>query len=275
MSWAQAQHTKVADTMNASAIIQNILFDLKGLPVFLCGSLVAEEAYGLSDAHNDADIFCSSEPALFVTVQHLLAAGYVLGERDHRVWHRWVRYGFRQWHTNSIRLESPAGVEVNVVYKTVGKQPLRTLSQVLESFDFGLLAVGYEAEDGTFRDFRPVLFPGYDIDGPLPLMPNKRADWVDGYISKYNGLRMPGRYARYAEYGYDMSLIKDDLVSGYLISAEHYKDHVKEEMRFLNDAYTRIAEMIEADEHDELMAATKIITNLDLDAYDQIMEALQ
>ena len=49
----------------------------------------------------------------------------------------------------------------------------------------------------TYRDLRPYLFPGMDVDGPLPMMPNKRDNWSDGFISQYNGLREAGRYAKY------------------------------------------------------------------------------
>ena len=107
-------------------------------------------------------------------------------------------------HTNSIKLEAPSGLDVNVIHKTVGGIEITTMSAVLESFDFGLLAVGDDLNLGLTRDLRAYLFPGYDINGPLPLMPEKEAAVRRGMFSQYDGLRRPGRYAKYVRYGYDI-----------------------------------------------------------------------
>lgn len=259
--------------MSASAIIADVRSLLTGEPVFLAGSLVAEETYGKSNAHHDVDLFCPTSQVLIATVQKLLMHGYKLDDRDERVWVRWLRYGFKTWHTNSIRLMSPTGVETNLVYKLVDGHPTTSLSQVLESFDFGLLGVGYDLETDMRRDLRPYLFPGYDLDGPLPLMPNKRANWRNGFISQYNGLREAGRYAKYHCYGYDMSLVKDDLVTGYLEAYAYMSGHFDKEKQQLGQIYWAIAMKIEDDEIDEL---AKAYATLDFkDSLDVIMEALE
>ena len=54
---------------------------------------------------------------------------------------------------------------INLVYKLVNGVPANSLAGVLESFDFGLLAQGYDLSTGTFRDMRGYLFPGLDLDG--------------------------------------------------------------------------------------------------------------
>jgi hypothetical protein len=179
------------------------------------------------------------------------------------VWYRWLRYGFKTWHTNSIRMLSPQGVEYNVVYKTTDGHATTSLSQVLESFDFGLLATGYDLETDQFLDLRSYLFPQhmaqYTNGEPLPMMPNKRANWRQGFISQYNGIREGGRYAKYHAYGYDMSLVKDDLVTGYREAALHWVDSFDKEKQLLGQIFETIGDYIETDDIDGLNAASKKI----------------
>ena len=259
--------------MSAGAIIADVLALLKGEPVYLAGSLVAEETYGKSDSHHDVDLFCPTDQVLISVGQKLLCNGYKFDDRFDRVWARWLRYGFKKWHTNSLRLLSPAGVETNLVYKLVDGHPTTSLSQVIESFDFGLLAVGYDVEWNQRRDLRSYLFPGMDPDGPLPMMPNKRTNWRNGFISQYNGLREVGRYAKYHGYGYDLSLVKDDLVTGYYSAAAYMMSTFDEEKQKLGEIYNTIAIKMEDDEIDELAAAFQVLDFKD--SLDQIMEALE
>lgn len=259
--------------MTSSAVIADVRALLTGDPVFLTGSLVAEEAYGKTSAHSDVDLFCPTSQVLVAMTQKLLLSGYKLDDRFERVWQRWLRYGFKTWHTNSIRLHSPSGVETNLVYKLADGHPTTSLSQVLESFDFGLLGMGYDLEQDMYRDLRPYLFPGMDINGPLPMMPNKRMNWRNGFISQYNGLRESGRYAKYHGYGYDMSLVKDDLVTGYWSVSNYMSTTFDKDKQQLGKIYEALAMHIEADNIDELKAAYK---TLDFnDSLDAIMEALE
>lgn len=259
--------------MLASDKISDVLHLLRGTPAYLAGSLVAEHVYGMNAAHSDVDIFCPTPTSLMTSGQRLLSVGYTFAPRFDRVWHRWVRYGFNNWHTNSLRLNSPAGVETNLVFKLVGKQPTSSLAQVLESFDFGLLGMGYDVEDGTFRDLRSYLFPGLDPDGPLPMMPNKRDGWRQGFISQYNGLRECGRYAKYYQYGHNMSMVKDDLVTGYYEAADYFETCYEQDQQQLGLIYRAIGVKIEDDQIDELVLASKKIDYKD--SLDQIMEALE
>ena len=259
--------------MSASAKIADVRSLLAGEPAFLAGSLVAEETYGKSNAHSDVDIFCPTGNVLVALGQKLLMSGYKLDDRFERVWIRWLRYGFKTWHTNSLRLHAPDGTETNLVYKLTDGHATTSLGQVLESFDFGLLGSGYDLETDTFRDMRGYLFPGVDPDGPLPLMPNKRANWRNGFISQYNGLREVGRYAKYHTYGYDMSLVKDDLVTGYYSAASYLTTHFDADKQQLGKIYETIAIKIEDDEITELQEAFKLVDFKD--SLDEIMEALE
>lgn len=264
--------------MLASVIIADVQSRLAGDPVFLAGSLVAEDAYGLSNAHSDIDLFCPTFQVVVATTQKLLSQGYTFAPRFERVWYRWLRMGVKQWHTNSMRLVSPSGIETNLVYKIQDGHPTTSLSQVLESFDFGLLGVGFDLDSGTFRDHRPYLFPNrtqraIEAGCPLPMMPNKRDNWRNGFISQYNGLREAGRYAKYHRYGYDMSLVKDDLATGYFEAALYLTNHFDKDKQLLGQIFQAIGEYIDLDNLVELERANKEINYSD--ALDVIMAALE
>jgi hypothetical protein len=245
---------------------------LPGEPVFLAGSLAAHHITGKGD-FGDVDLFTPTHEVLISTVKSLLMQGATLDDRFDRVWHRWLRYGLKGWHTQSIRLHTLKDTPVNVVFKLVDGHPTTSLAQVLESFDFGLLAVGLDLESNQWRDMRPFLFPGMDVDGPLPLMPNKREAWINGFVSKYNGLREAGRYGKYWQYGYDLSLVKADLVQGYRLAGLYHSSQFDEDKQLLGQIYNTIADRMEDDEVDELVESYK---SLDFnDSLDEILAALE
>ena len=242
-------------------------------PSFVAGSCVAAQTYGKPDGWSDLDIFVPTEQVLISTIQTLLDNGYVLHDRFDRVWHRWLRYGMKGWHTNSMRMQSPQGIETNVVYKIVDGHATTTLAQVLESFDFGLLGMGYDMETGTFRDLRGYLFPNMDPNGPLPLMPNKRDAWRNGFISQYNGIREAGRYTKYFRYGYDLSLVEDDLVHGYRMVASYHMSSFDSDKHVLSEIYSVLADRIEDHAVDEL---EEFYASVDYkDPLEQMLEALE
>lgn len=258
--------------MSTSSIIDDVRSLLAGDPVYLTGSLVAADVYGRSEYH-DVDLFTPTEAMLCATTQKLIDHGYKVDDRFARVWQRWLNIGTGRWHTNSMRLHSPSGVETNIVFKKADGHPTTSLAQVIESFDFGLLAVGWDLRLDQFRDMRSYLFPGLDPDGPLPMMPNKQANWRAGFISQYNGIRESGRYAKYYNYGYDLTAVKDDLITGYRNAALYYVDHFDKEQQKMAKIYESIAYYIDMDDIDMLVAADKKINYND--SLDQIMEALE
>jgi hypothetical protein len=263
--------------MPARIAIEQVQQTLAGLPVYIAGSAVAAATYSIIDdfAYDDVDVFCSTPNALIASAQLLLNNGFVLDDKFTKVWRRWLKYGTKNWHTNSLKLELPAGanLKVNLVYKLVDGHPTTSLAQVIESFDFGLLAVGVDVESGNWRDMRGYLFPDKNPDGPLPLMPNKQSNWRGGFISQYNGLREVGRYAKYHGYGFDMSAVKDDLVTGYWACAEYLTNRSDPEKIQLGQIYESIAMYMENDDIVKLAEAGAEI--LYLDELDKIMEALE
>ena len=250
--------------------IQNML---GGTPAFLTGSAVAAAHYDLDDAFSDIDIFTPTPIATASTIQQLLNAGATLDEKYSRVWERWQTNGLSNFATHSMRLTLPSNVEANVIFKKEHNHPLRSLSQVVESFDFGLLALGYDLRDPyTLRDYRSTMFPHLDPDGPLPLLPIRRRDWRCGFFSQYQGVRQASRYAKYVQYGYDMSEVAKDLVVGYHAGADYQFSLDTDDSRQLGSIYELLAQYITDDRIVELRELEATVRYSD--ALDQIMEAL-
>lgn len=261
----------------ALVAIEDVHKVVAGLPVYIAGSAVAASQYSQikDDAYDDIDLFCSTAHVLIATASQLMHAGYELDDRFKRVWARWLRFGMKGWHTNSLKLEHPGTrVKINLVYKLTDKHPTSSLAQVIESFDFGLLAMGLDCEEGAWRDMRAYLFPMHNPNGALPLMPNKRTNWRSGFISQYNGIREVGRYAKYHDYGFDMSLVKDDLVTGYWEAGSYLTNRTDNPEKVqLGQIYESIAMTMEKDDIVKLREVGKEI--LYLDELDKIMEALE
>ena len=253
-----------------------MLADTRGMPAYLAGSSVAAEQYGKPHAYTDVDLFVPNQGSYFALVSHLLSNGYELeSDRFARMWARHLEYGFKAWHTNSMKLlDKLLGTEVNVIYKRVDGHETTRLSQVLESFDFGLLGVGYETETGRFKDMRSYLFPGRPVDGPLPMM-DYRADTVGkGYMSQHIMMRTPGRYARYAHtYGYDLRLVQPTLVAGYQCFADYKLARSKPEDIALGQIADTLGQHIEHNMFAELLEFEKKLVTAD--GLDDIMEALE
>lgn len=248
----------------ASAAVAQVLNDTAGLPAFLAGSSAAAVQSGNEHAYTDVDIFVPKPGVYFALVTRLQERGWKIeGDRFSRMYERHLAMGFNGWHTNSMKLLNSDDTEVNVIYKKVDGHETTMLSQVIESFDFGLLGVGYETETSTFRDMRSYLFPGYDINGPLPMMEYRQETVGRGLMSQHIMLRTAGRYARYARYGYDMSLIKPLLVKGYYAYSTYKTNRTKPEDATLADIALGLAQYIELDQLDALETFEKTLPMTD------------
>jgi rhodanese-related sulfurtransferase len=261
----------------ADRAIQAVLSVVNGLPAFLAGSAVAADTYSAvvgPDAYSDVDVFCSSQNSLIAAAQRLISAGWVIDETHERVWTRWLEHGFNKWHTNSLKL-TQGGIEVNVIYKLVDGHPTTSLSQVIESFDFGFLAIGIDARDGLLRDMRSFFYPGQDLNGPLPLLPIRRTSWRNGFISQYQGLREVGRYVKYHDYGYDLTLVREDLLVGYVQVSNYLLSKSDKDKLTLGSIYQSIAIAVEDNDIAELRRVAKEIATMEKDNLDSLMEGLE
>jgi hypothetical protein len=259
--------------LTASEAIEQTLDHTQGLTAYLAGSSAAAVVYANPMAYSDVDLFVPNEGMYFVVGQRLIDLGYEMDDRFERTWSRHKDYGFNHFHTNSLKLTSPDGTEVNVIYKRVDGHETTRLSQVLESFDFGLLGVGYETETGQFRDMRSYLFPdAKDLD-VLPMMDYRATTVGKGYMSQHIMLRTPGRYARYVQYGYDLSLVKPTLVEGYLAYHAYKADRTKDEDLTLGQIALALAHHLDTDNLSELIQFEKSLPMAD--GLDAIMSTLE
>jgi hypothetical protein len=251
----------------------------QGLRCYLTGSAASAAdkeirgIHGFEKSWHDVDLFVGSENEWVRSIQYLVDHGYEFADRMEMLWNRVLHFGTKGWHTNSMRLTSPEGIEVNIIFKKVGKNTTESLSAVLETFDFGLLSLGWETETGTFRDARSYQFPGLDIDGPLPLLPWRREQIKLGHFREHQGLRTFGRVERYFnEYGYDGELVVPDIVEGYTAAAGFYLNRSKPEHLVLGQIYERIAMHIDAREWDKVREASDLLPKMD--AIDELFDLL-
>lgn len=261
-------------TDTASAVPkQSVLGPLRELRVLLggshgciAGSAVAAEAYALSNAYDDIDVFAYGNSSLISIASILLSKGFTFASDNERMkWERWLSWDLNiGWRTNSIKLVGHVDprlddYEVNVVYKTFEKQPVKRLSLVIESFDFGLLATGWDLRHGTWHDMRPYFFPGASTYISLPLLPDRQERWENGLVTQYTGIRQAGRAVKYMEYGYDLSQVVPTLIEGYRIAAGHHADHFDPEKVVLGEIYSRLADHLEDGEFDKIREADKLL----------------
>ena len=267
--------------MSVHRAIAVVLDVVAGLPVFIAGSAAASSVHHqkVGDlAYSDIDVFCGSQNSLIAACQRLISKGAIIDERHERVWTRWLTHGFNKWHTNSLKLHM-GGIEVNCIYKLVDGHPTTSLSQVIESFDFGFLAVGIDARDSIMRDMRAFYFPREaardELDGPLTMLPLRRESWTNGFISKYQGLRQAGRFVKYHDYGYDLSRVEPDILVGYQKAAAYLIDRGDADKQDLASIYQSLAMAIEDHDWQKLRDANVEILHTFSDDLDVIMEKLE
>lgn len=263
----------------AAEAVELVVAQAKGLRCYLTGSAAAAAAKALDGipgfdfAYSDVDLFVGSENEWVRSIQYLVDHGYTFDERMEMLWYRVLHYGTHGWHTNSMRLASPEGIEVNLIFKTIGRHPTNSMSQVIETFDFGLLSMGWETEDGTYRDARHYQFPGMDPNGPLPLLPWRRESVQQGHFREHQGLRTFGRAARYFDkYGYSGDLVIPDLILGYHNAADYYSNRTDPEKILLGNMYRQVAILLDDRDWPQLTKAADALPKMD--TLDEIYELL-
>ncbi len=253
---------------DVNAPIKELLYMLHGAHGCLAGSAVAAQQYGLGTSYDDLDVFAYGNSSLISIANSLLERGFTFASDNEAMkWDRWLAWDMNVgWKTNSIKLvgkidayKSIEPYEVNVVYKTFEKQPVKRLSLVLESFDFGHLASGYELRTGEWRDMRPYFFPGASNYLSLPLLPDRQDRWRNGLITQYTGIRQAGRAVKYMGYGYDLSQVTPMLIDGYRIAAAHHADHFDPNKVTLGEIYSRLADHLEDGDHDKIREADALL----------------
>lgn len=270
-------------TLSPADVRNDTLRRAQGHTASLVGSLVLADWYyrehgslPVTDVpvFNDVDLFVPSQGELFALTQDLLSQGFYMDDRNDRVWYRWRNYGLGKWQTNSIKLFSMENIEYNIVYKLVNGHPLQTPVQVVESFDFGGLAMAWSVQHQSFHDFRPALFPLEPDLNNCPMFDTKRMNWRQGFMSWHEGMNQPHRFVRY----FDRKLIglenvRDDLVTGFEASALYHLDKDAEDMQMKGQFYQRMAFLLKNRLHDEIrdFYAQNWKSS---DPLDQIMEAL-
>ena len=233
----------------------------QGQPASIAGSLVSAQIYDIDD-FTDIDVFFDSSQALHYGLAHAVSQGYTIAKQSKRklgFTHRWGGKGF---HVETYRLDGPDGNELNISKKLLGGQPVRTLTGVLHSFDFGFLLAGYDCLMPTFEDawldLRPAYFPKQMAAGEaLPMIPDKGRAWVAGEFGQNNAIRQAHRAAKYGLRGYDLTAIAPQLVTGYRIAAEDQLERDTDPAKDLAEAYLAIADLLEFHSWDLLMDSCK------------------
>lgn len=230
--------------------------DLAGTYTMLAGSAVAAEFYDKPAQYDDLDVFCPTAEQAVSVIQFYLDKGAVMEPRNHRAWQRWRKWGVGNWQTNSIKLELLHGVELNIIFKRERGNAVRTLHEVLGGFDFGHLAMGYDMRTDTFRNMQSYFYgEGVDPHAPLEMMPDRRDDWVEGFMSDWSGPRQGYRYGKHVQYTYDLSAVKPDMIRGYVAAAEYHGGKDTHRNQLLAEIYEAQAEKVRDDRIDELVDA--------------------
>ena len=86
-------------------------------------------------------------------------------------------------------------------------------------------------------------------------------------------MRELGRYAKYIRYGYDMSLVQDDLVTGYMNAAAYMSNRTEPEKQLLSQIYYSAAEKVEANDLKDIEEFADLIVSTD--QLDAIMDELE
>ena len=204
-------------------------------------------------AYSDVDIFHPSMEALMTNLAILMQAGaYPLEHKDERTIRKWKRKGTQGWKTNSVRIKTHQGVEVNLVYKTIDKRPLLTGLENVSSFDFSMLGTCYDLRTWIRRDLGNYYWP-QGQHGEYRLFEDRELQWLNADIGIFTGVRQADRFARYVSRGYNLDAAVTPLVQGYRITGAYYLDQDDDELQLSGNVYLELAQFIEDMDIDALL----------------------
>ena len=261
-----SKHVRVLSvTSTKQELLEHTYRMFQGQPAAIAGSLVSADLAGI-DEFNDVDVFFNSSAALHYALGYATLCGYELDTYSKRKMGFTHRWGNKPFHVETYRLNwhnLSSGIsdhELNISFKVLGGKPLRGLSEVLLSFDFGFLLAGYDCLAPTFEDsfldLRPAYFPeAHASGGPYPLIPQKGREWMAGNFGQNNGIRSAHRLAKYAERGYDMSAIAPQMLSGYEQAAYDLSLTGRDKDSAIADIYLAIVELIKDEDWEEIISA--------------------
>jgi hypothetical protein len=253
----------------AQAVVEHTVTEFAGFNATAAGSYVSAMEYDKPDAWGDVDIFAHNQFELVHMVADALTRDWEFAtDKDSKIWNRWMRFGMSNYRTNTIHL-SNGQWDMNLTYKTYEGHPVGSLPQVIETFDWGLLAMGYDLRARRFLDFRSTYFMDYDWN-QLPMMDERMARWSAGLIVPYTGIRQAGRYHKYAHtYGYDLTLVKPVLSQGYEIAGVYHSENQWDtDKQTLGQIFLRLGEAVASDDWDTLAEADNSLpVHRDLDDF--------
>lgn len=258
--------------MKARDAVNHVLTDLERVrdtvapfPSALVGSAVLAAYHedhgtpGISTEFNDIDVFTNSE-SYFMLMGSLLHKGYKVMEKYERTPVRQLARGFGGWKTNSLKLESPHGFEVNIICKYEGREEVSDLYSVLLSFDWGGLLMGYD-QFGVFHDMRAAVFPDV-TNGDYGMVPMRAATIGQGYMGEYIAARMFGRVAKLGSRGYTIDAFAAEVCNGYKVLAAHYQGFPDAKHQALAAFYHDVQDIIVAKDWKQLADVSDALLGL-------------
>lgn len=258
--------------MRARVAVDLVLEDLKRVrdtvapfPSCVVGSAVLAAYHedlgtpGIDTTFNDVDVF-TNEESYFMLMGALFHKGYKSVKNYERTPVRQLARGFGSWKTNSLKLEHPAGFEVNIICKFENRVEVDDLYSVLLSFDWGGLLMGYD-EFGVFHDLRSAVFPDV-TDGDYGMVPARAATIGKGYMGEYIAARMFGRTAKLGMRGYTIDKFAAEVNAGYAVLSTHYQGFPDAKHQALASFYHDVQELIEKQDWQQLDTVSKALIGL-------------
>lgn len=147
----------------------------------------------------------------------LLMRGYTpLNQREEIRNRRVDVAGQPRWVTNSVRLMSPYGFEVNLINKLSNGNAMHDPIDVLKTFDWAWLTIAaWDLRTGGLISLQAALEDYFDtFDQEFTLLMSRLSDFEDGIMSQYIMLRQMPRLAKFMKGFEEAHQDLSDLIAG-------------------------------------------------------------